>query len=446
MTNKSSTWTDKQFEKLFKWIWDVTIAILKRTWVNVKAIHPMFKTKEKYFLFIAIIITFSFLFWKKAPVGFYFLGLFNYFFIKGLIQELKENAVSIRYKGLSNLFDNKIKVVSAKEGTYILNSYIPVQEIEKNKHRIEHFLNREIVKIERNKKNFRCITIKTELLKFKTGQNLNKIYLFEKYLPQILLPKNYDVPFVVGVDSKGFLILDQAKLIHTFIAGTAGGGKSNLLNVIIQSMMYFNSENLAFIMADFKGGVEMWQYSKFKNTIIIETQKDFQNQLEKLNDEMNNRYQLLKKHNVKKIQQYNQLGNKLPYIILVIDEISDIRLSQEADNKRIEELLTRILNQGRAGGIFVIGATQRPSGVQLSTEIRDRFDTKISARIKDKNTQKMAGIHGTENLKVGEFLMNTDNENTNKFKSFLIDEIKHNEVYKKLLKNMSGGVNFDKNI
>ena len=167
MTNKSSTWTDKQFEKLFKWIWDVTIAILKRTWVNVKAIHPMFKTKEKYFLFIAIIITFSFLFWKKAPVGFYFLGLFNYFFIKGLIQELKENAVSIRYKGLSNLFDNKIKVVSAKEGTYILNSYIPVQEIEKNKHRIEHFLNREIVKIERNKKNFRCITIKTELLKFK---------------------------------------------------------------------------------------------------------------------------------------------------------------------------------------------------------------------------------------------------------------------------------------
>ena len=81
--------------------------------------------------------------------------------------------------------------------------------------------------------------------------------------------------------------------------------------------------------------------------------------MEKLNDDMNNRYQLLKKHNVKKIQQYNQLGNKLPYIILVIDEISDIRLSQEADNKRIEELLTRILNLGRAGGIFVIGATQR---------------------------------------------------------------------------------------
>jgi S-DNA-T family DNA segregation ATPase FtsK/SpoIIIE len=161
---------------------------------------------------------------------------------------------------------------------------------------------------------------------------------------------------------------------------------------------------------------------------------------------MNIRYIKLKNSGVKKISQYNTKNNndKLAYIVLIIDEMSDIKLNANKElTESIENSLTLVMNKGRAAGILVIGATQRPAASQLNTNIRDRFGTKFSARIKDKRSQEMAGIKGTENLRDGEFLMEYI-EDVQKFKAFYIDEINNNKVYENLQNKLTGGVKFDK--
>jgi len=274
---------------------------------------------------------------------------------------------------------------------------------------------------------------------------LKEFYYFQDYLPDIK-KENKEIQFVTGVDENGkSLTFDLVKLTHCFVAGMQGGGKSNLLNVIIQSMMYFN-DNIFYILVDFKFGAEMVQYENFKNTLIIEKLEDFKAKLIQLEVEMEERYGRLKSSGCKKISQYNKKNpsKEMAYIVLVIDEMSDIRMGlSEKEYKPLETKLIRILNMARACGILVIGATQRPSSTQINTDIRDRFGSKFSARIKDKNSQKMAGIIGTENLKDGEFLMEYI-EDVIKFKAFFINELTHNEVYENLSNNLKGGVNLDK--
>ncbi|RQV92571.1 MAG: DNA translocase FtsK [Calditrichaeota bacterium] len=265
---------------------------------------------------------------------------------------------------------------------------------------------------------------------------LSKTYLLQDYITKVK-KEHEEIFFLAGMNDKGkILTFDLMKLTHTFIAGMQGGGKSNLLNVIIQSLMYFN-DNIFYIMCDFKGGVELSQYEKFKNTILVEDLKDLNEIIDKIIEEMDERYKKLKASRVKKIKQYNDLNKKnpMPYIVFIIDEMSDIKLSLNSES--IEKKLTIILNKGRASGILGLFATQRPGSKQVSTDIRDRFGTKISARIVDTRTQEMAGIKGTENLKDGEFMMKFI-ETLYRYKAFFIDDIKYNKVYEILSNNLEG--------
>jgi DNA segregation ATPase FtsK/SpoIIIE-like protein len=439
---------DERIVQIFEWGLNRLFKISKRAGAEFLNIRSIFKTKEKFLFICYLIISYIFLIYNKAAPGFYFINPILYFFIKGIYKELKENAVALKYKGISKIFDNKVRVIESNKntGTFKLNSFIPLAEIEKKLASIEHFLNREIETTKRDPKNFRLITIKTKIAEGNKEKKLKQIYLFEEYLHKIENNKKHEIMFATGIDEKGnILLFDLIKLTNTFIAGMQGGGKSNLLNVIIQSMMYLN-DNIFYIMVDFKGGVELYQYSDFNNTTIIEKLNEFNDQLLDLEKEMDSRYQKLKASGTKKLSQYNKKNpsKKISYIVLIIDEMSDIRLTTDTKlTDSIENTLTRIMNQGRAAGIIVIGATQRPSGSQINTNIRDRFGTKFSARIKDKNTQRMAGIYGTENLKDGEFLMEYIEE-VKKFKAFFIDEIKYNKVYEDLSNKLHGGVNLDK--
>jgi len=131
--------------------------------------------------------------------------------------------------------------------------------------------------------------------------------------------------------------------------------------------------------------------------------------------------------------------------VMVIDEIADIKLSIEVNNDRIEELLRRLMNMGRAAGIYTIAATQRPSGVQLSTEIRAALIAKLSFAIQEQTTQKMTGVSDTQDLGVGEFKTCNMGIGTQILKGFYIDRMKSNKTYVDL-KEKLGGVNLVKHI
>lgn len=445
-------------DSIFYWITDkiflliVLIAkfilkLTKRTLNEMTYIKAILTHKERYIYLACTCISTSLLFLKYRISYTLVLSPFTYFILKAILNSIKDffrqcklDKISNKYKGISNMFDDRVRVIEVNDGVYKLYSYIPLNQIEKKKDEIEHYLNQKIVKIGSSNNNFRLISIYT----YQPEVQLSKTYLLEDYMMNIKKDTKKEIQFVVGIDKEGnILTFDLVKLTHTFIAGMQGGGKSNVLNVIIQSSMCLNS-NVFYIMTDFKNGVELGQYEDFENTVLIETLEQFEKMLNSLEIEMDSRYKKLKGTGTKKLSQYNKVSKKLPYIVLVIDEMSDIKLGgSDKDTKRIENILTQIMNKGRAAGILVIGATQRPSSTQINTNIRDRFGTKLSARIKDKHSQDMAGIKGTENLRDGEFMMEYI-EDITKFKAFFINEVENNKVYENLSKKLIGGVKLDK--
>jgi hypothetical protein len=287
------------------------------------------------------------------------------------------------------------------------------------------------------------LTVKVELdyFVFEVSKRKNKIFHFEDYIDEVNIDKKFEIPFILGINQKTgkVIVEDLVILLHTLIAGTSGGGKSSFFNCLIQSAMYFGC-NASFIMVDFKR-IELNQYKDFNNTIFIKEQDVFLKVLKKLNIEMERRYNLFEKEGVKKIQSYNlKKKKKLPYIIVCIDELADLRVNSNDElTKAIEDILMRLLNMARACGILIVCATQRPSSKQLNTDIRDRLDTKISFKVSIADTQRMIGVMNTEKLKVGEFIIISEKYNNVKFKSLFIDEDDNrNSVYEKLLEYYGG--------
>jgi DNA segregation ATPase FtsK/SpoIIIE-like protein len=254
----------------------------------------------------------------------------------------------------------------------------------------------------------------------------------------------------LGVDRNGkFIIEDIMDLYHTFISGQVGGGKSTILNTMIQSAMYL-CNNVSFILVDFKL-VGFGIYYKFNNCYCVEDYNDFKNTLVWLKDEMMKRYRKFRDLGIEDIWQYHDLGKKMNYILLVIDEMSNIKLSGNAKKKdddiNIEDTLINILNMSRGAGIIIIAATQNPYAVEIKSNARNKFITNISARIAKRRVQEMTGVMGTENLQKGEFKMVSTKIKDLEFKSFLVKKDgKNNLVYdelEKLYKN--GGASLDEN-
>lgn len=421
--------------KLLKMLW----IIIKRTFSNVLNIREVFNTKESYFIIGSVIVTFGVLFYYKANLILYLILSLNYFFFKSVFQSIKdcikaikENIIALKYKGISEIFDGKVKVRRYEDGVIVLNSFVPVQEIEKQKHKVEHFVSTEIETIKRNPNNFRHITIylKNRHKKFK------KAYPLSKYIKVAV--KKGKIPFLLGMNkNEKITTVDLTDIHHFIISGGSGGGKSTLLNAIIQSLMYLNN-NIAYIFVDFKR-VGMNIYKNFNNSIFIKTHDIFLEYLEKLYKEMNDRYDKIEESELEDIWQYNQQYKiETPIIIMIIDEIADLKASPDSKvNERIELLLRQILNMGRAAGIHVIVATQRAAGVQLDTNIRAGLLGKISFNIQDIETQKMAGVKGTQDLGMGEFKTANMGFNGQVFKGFWTDRLKEWIVFKELKRMLS---------
>ncbi|MBQ9017294.1 hypothetical protein IJ103_03595 [Candidatus Saccharibacteria bacterium] len=195
--------------------------------------------------------------------------------------------------------------------------------------------------------------------------------------------KNADDPltFAVGKDISGkTVVANLAKMPHLLIAGTTGSGKSVMTNAMIVSLLYRNSpSDLKFIIIDPKR-VEMVQYADIPHllTPIISETAEAVSSLKWAVNEMTRRYTLFAEEGVKNIVSYNKKkagdggkvvvpdadgneqkhdGGKMPYIVIVIDEMSDIMMQA---GKEMEPPIVRIAQMGRAAGIHLVLATQKP--------------------------------------------------------------------------------------
>ncbi len=173
---------------------------------------------------------------------------------------------------------------------------------------------------------------------------------------------------------------DLTKMPHLLIAGATGSGKTVCLNTIVCCLLMHNTPNeVRFIMIDPKR-VELTQYNSLPHLstpVIVDTSKAL-NALRWLNQEMDGRYQKLAAAGARHIEGYNKTKRgeeKLPYLVLVIDELADLMMS---GSDEVETILCRLAQLARAIGIHLVVATQRPSVDVVTGLIKANFPTRIS--------------------------------------------------------------------
>ena len=173
---------------------------------------------------------------------------------------------------------------------------------------------------------------------------------------------------------------DLSRMPHLLIAGATGSGKTVCLNSIVCCLLLHNPPTkVQFIMIDPKR-VELTPYNTVPHLatpVIVDTNKALST-LRWLNHEMNKRYQTLAATGVRNIEGYNkhkQGDEKLPYLVLVVDELADLMM---AGFDEVEHILCRLAQLARATGIHLVVATQRPSVDVVTGLIKANFPTRIS--------------------------------------------------------------------
>jgi S-DNA-T family DNA segregation ATPase FtsK/SpoIIIE len=194
---------------------------------------------------------------------------------------------------------------------------------------------------------------------------------------------------------------DLAKMPHLLIAGATGSGKTVCLNSIVCCLLLQYSPNdLRFIMIDPKR-VEMTAFNSVPHLatpVIVDTNKAL-GTLRWLNQEMDKRYQKLAADGARNIEGYNKSrggDERLPYLVLVIDELADLMM---AGFDEVEHVLCRLAQLARATGIHLIVATQRPSVDVVTGLIKANFPTRISFAVTSQvDSRTILDMGGAEKL------------------------------------------------
>lgn len=173
-----------------------------------------------------------------------------------------------------------------------------------------------------------------------------------------------------GANEVQYLTLGVGGSHHALIAGVAGSGKSSLLHtIILRTLTQYSPDELSIYLVDFKRGVEFKIYADFElpafKVIAIESEREFgYNILLALEREQKIRADLFKKSHVDKIEEYRELGKKMPRILVIMDEFHEL-FSNANDEfaKKSATIMERIVRQGRAFGVHLILASQSYSNI-----------------------------------------------------------------------------------
>ncbi len=207
--------------------------------------------------------------------------------------------------------------------------------------------------------------------------------------------------FALGKDVAGEeVVADIAKMPHVLIAGATGSGKSVCINTLIASIIYkAKPSEVKLVMVDPKV-VELSVYNGIPHLLIpvVTDPKKAAGALAWAVQEMVNRYSLFASKNVRDIKGYNAAleeegeGQKLPQIVIIIDELSDLMMVSPKD---VEDSICRLAQMARAAGMHLVIATQRPSvdvitGI-IKANIPSRIAFSVSSQVDSRTILDMAG-------------------------------------------------------
>ncbi len=225
------------------------------------------------------------------------------------------------------------------------------------------------------------------------------------------------LPLGLGKDLEGGIrVADLARMPHLLIAGTTGSGKSVCMNMLISSLLFcFGPETVRMLMIDPKM-IELTQYNDIPHLLypVVTNAKETARIFKWAVLEMETRYKLLSRNSVRNIQDYNYkvdsgkpihlltedeqgVAERLPYIVIMIDELSDLMCSDVRNE--IEGSLVRLAQMARAVGIHLIVATQRPSVDVITGLIKANFPSRMSFQVYSKtDSRTILDVNGAEQL------------------------------------------------
>lgn len=230
------------------------------------------------------------------------------------------------------------------------------------------------------------------------------IYLREILESELFENSSSPLTLALGKDIVGNpFITDLKKLPHLLIAGTTGSGKSVGVNAMILSLLFRNSpDNLKLIMIDPKM-VEFSMYSDIPHllTPIITDPKKAISALASAVNEMERRYKIMSETKTKNIDKYNPKAKQeglevLPFLVIIIDELADLMMT---GGKEAEFPIARIAQMGRAAGLHLIVATQRPSVDVVTGLIKTNLPSRISFKVGSKiDSRVVLDTEGAQSL------------------------------------------------
>lgn len=265
------------------------------------------------------------------------------------------------------------------------------------------------------------------------NQEREPVYLKDVLDNETFRAATLRLPIALGVDIIGTpVVTDLIRMPHLLIAGTTGSGKSVSLNAMICSILFkAPPDEVKFLMIDPKR-LELSYYEGIPHLLhpVVLDPKMAAQVLKWAVEEMERRYQIISTLGVKSIESYNELLNKtgrsgdklspaehvvrkngkaaaledenvrlpekLPYIVIIIDELADLMVVAQ---RNVEESLARLAQMARAAGIHLILATQRPSVDVITGVIKANFPTRISFQVSSKvDSRTILDQHGAEKL------------------------------------------------
>ena len=250
---------------------------------------------------------------------------------------------------------------------------IPLSDWEDKKEDIETALNMHVENIQYGKSRDKIV-----LQAISGNENLpNVVHWKDKFL------SDEDFTLIFGQSRTGQTKINLAKIPHILLGGSTGSGKSVLLKLLIMQCVKKDAE---VFIADFKGGVDFLPVWHERCNIITE-ENTLLEVLTDLVDELENRKQVLREYGCANISEYNKMNApKIKRIVFACDEVAEVLdktgLSKEAKElvTQIEGKLSIIARQGRAFGIHLILATQRPDANILAGQIRNNIDFRVCGR------------------------------------------------------------------
>lgn len=195
------------------------------------------------------------------------------------------------------------------------------------------------------------------------------------------------------------VIADLSRMPHLLIAGATGAGKSVAINAFIASILFkATPADVRLLMIDPKR-IELSVYEGIPHLLhpVVVEPKMASRALIWAVREMERRYRLLEKQRVKSFDSYNQVAEeKLPYIVIIVDELADLMMVASKD---VETSIARLAQMARAAGMHIMLATQRPSVDVLTGLIKANFPTRISFKVASKvDSRTILDGSGAEHL------------------------------------------------